>query len=366
MMTENKISKRIDEIRASVNVPYLEVICNKNGETVYKDIFGYDIPENTYLQMYSCSKPVTAFAAMLLVDEGKLSLDDDVAKYLPEINNAFIIDENNVRKNPKNKMKVRHLFTMTAGFTYDFNAAPIKELAAKDPKASLRDFIGAFVNSPISFEPGEKFQYSLCHDVLAAVVEVASGERFSEFVKKRIFDPLGMKDSFFDNKKVPFAKMYTLDAEDKIVPTGNENGLIFTENYESGGAGLVAAIEDFSKFSRMLAAKGLTPDGTRLISEEAFELMRSEQIGQMSIKNKFVCAQGKDYGYGLGVRVRMVDTPWGLPKGEFGWDGAAGSYIMADPANNISIVIGMHLMSWYRIFAGKHLEIVRALYENLL
>lgn len=364
MEIEQKLSKDIQNICSCAGIPYIDVLCSKEDKQVFRYTSGDNVTGKERLQMYSCSKPITALAAMILVEKGKLSLDDEVEKYLPEIEEAFLLSDSGEKISPKNKMKVRHLLTMTAGFTYDLKTRSVRQIIENNRKAKLRDFIKAFVASPLSFEPGERFQYSLCHDVLAAVIEVVSGLRFSAFIQKYIFDPLGMKYSFFDNRRQDFLQMYEANEDGKIFLTDHKNPLIPTVEYESGGAGLTSTVEDYAKFARMLANDGVAASGKRIISSDFLKIMTNEQIEKMSIKNHFACIQGDDYGYGFGLRVRKVSTGWGLPKGEFGWDGAAGSYLMVDPINKISIVIGMNVMNWPYVFQNKHLEIVRLIYEN--
>lgn len=141
--------------------------------------------------------------------------------------------------------------------------------------------------------------------------------------------------------------------------------MILSKNYESGGAGLISTVEDYAKFSRFLAQGGVNVMGERLLGESYIKLMASEQVGKIAVKNNFTCGQCDDYGYGFGVRVRKYPAKWGLPQGEYGWDGAAGSYQMIDPKNKISIVIGMNILGWSYLFTGEHLEIVRAIYDVL-
>ena len=110
---------------------------------------------------------------------------------------------------------------------------------------------------------------------------------------------------------------------------------------------------------------GKSPDGYQLLKPETIARMASEEISFRDVHKQFTCVQGTDYSYGLGVRVRMQDTPWGLQKGEYGWDGAAGSYLMVDPNKNISVVMGMHVCGWPTIFRNQHLAIVEQIYWEL-
>ena len=142
-------------------------------------------------KLYSCTKPMTCAAAMQLVEQGKIQLDDPVHKYLPEFKSAFLMEDGK-QVAPEKTMTVRHLFTMSAGFNYNRDTQPIRDVIAANPNAGTMEIINALVRSPLQFEPGEKFLYSMCHDVLAAVIEVASGVRFFEYMRQNIWEPLGL------------------------------------------------------------------------------------------------------------------------------------------------------------------------------
>ena len=119
-----ELSKSIDEIRNKAKIPYMEVICHKENDLVYRETFGENASGNIYFQMYSCSKPITVFAAMQLIDRGEMSLDDEVEKYLPEMKECFVPDSDGNKISTKTKMKIYHLFTMTAGFDYNVGKKP--------------------------------------------------------------------------------------------------------------------------------------------------------------------------------------------------------------------------------------------------
>ena len=359
-----KVKQKIEEIRKISGAPYLDVSFSKQGKEVFRCVLGDNATGQERLRMYSCSKPVTAVVAMRLIEEGKLSLDDEVEKYLPEIANCFILSETGERLSLQRKMTIRHLFTMTAGFTYNVNTQQIRDLAQQNPNATLKNMISAFVKSPLSFEPGERFQYSLCHDVLAAVLEVIENKRFSQIANEKVFQPLGMKDSTFENVSTGLIEQYMSTSDGNVSLMENVNELLPTLAYESGGAGLISTVDDYAKFARALAVGGVGENGVRIIGEQALATLSREQIGEVSANNQFTCVQGAEYGYGLGVRVRKTATAWGLSAGEYGWDGAAGSYLMIDPTTKNSVVMGMNVRNWPAVFKDKHLEIVRLLYEN--
>ena len=354
----------IEKIKDELGIPYIDVICCQE----YREVFRYASAEkNVKLRMFSCSKVITAVSALRLIERGELSLADRVCEYLPEVKNAFILNDKNEYVIVGEQMTVYHLFTMTAGFTYNLKTAPVLNLANKSKgKATLREFIAKFVETPLSFIPGERFQYSLCHDVLAAVVEVVTRKSFSQYIREEIFEPLGMKNSTFANNEHQLTELYLASESGEISKMENQNSLLPTNAYESGGAGLISTVDDYIHFANALSCEGIAENGYQVLKKETLKLFTEEQFKSISIEKGFSCVQGDDYGYGLGVRVRTAETEWGLAKGEFGWDGAAGSYVMIDPSRKIAIFIGMHIKKWPVMFSGKHLEIVERIYKEFL
>ncbi|MBP3705363.1 MAG: beta-lactamase family protein, partial [Clostridia bacterium] len=362
-------------LRAEKGVPGCDLKIMREHETLLRYKSGaadYDgtkpVSGDELYYMYSCSKVMTCTAAMQLVERGVIGLDDPVSRYLPAFEDAFLM-KNGVKVKPNRTMTVRHLFTMSAGFDYDRTKAPIQKLIAKDPHAGTQAVVNTFVQSPLCFEPGERFQYSLCHDVLAAMVEAASGMQFSEYLRKNIWEPLYMTRTGFhipESEKEKLAAQYACYEPGKIRPflTGNEYQL--TDNYESGGAGLISSVEDYSLFADALANGGVGASGAQIHKPETIDLMRKEQLSACTVDPTFECAAGPGYGYALGVRT-LIDRSQGQrsPLGEFGWDGAAGSYIMIDPENRLSIFFAMHVRSWPALIGCGHAPIRDLTYEAL-
>ena len=362
------LSQKIEKIRLESGVPYLDVSVYRRHENAFRYLSGEGVTGKELYYMYSCSKPVTVTAAMQLIERGLLSLDDAVEKYLPEIKDAFII-ENGERVTVGDKIKISHLFTMTAGFSYQLKNDAVEEmLKDKGESARLRDYIAPLVKSPLLFYPGARFEYSLCHDILAAVIETVSGVRFSRYVNENIFAPLKMTHSLFDNseREEDMAPLYMASGDGKVEKSNEKKILIPNKGYESGGAGLVSTVEDYARFADALASGGVSRDGVRILKEESVKAFTREYIANLFVDSGYTCWQGEDYGYGLGMRVRTKKTDYNLPVGEFGWDGAAGAFLLVDPVNEISVVIGMHVRGWPTVFKGKYLEIVKHIYEKLL
>ena len=358
-----------ENVLGKIQIPYIDVVAYKD----YEEVFRYgaskkgDYTGKEELLMFSCTKPLTVACAMKLIEDGKLSLEQKVEEILPAYKNVFTLNDNNEKIAPTVTMTVKHLLTMTAGLTYGKEYEEvITGLNIEKGKETL-EIVNAFAQVPLKSCPGEKFRYSYCHDVLGAVIEVVSGKKFSEFMKETIFDKLGMEKTYFSpraNENV--ADFYWNYEQDGIKPLVKVVPHIFCDGYESGGAGLVSTVEDYAKFALAMANGGLGANGVRILKEETVKDIYSPVLASISVNNGFTCVQGKDYGYGLGVRTRIRETEWGLPKGEFGWDGAAGSYLMVDPVNKVTVVVGMHIRNWTPIFSGEHLKIVELIYKHIL
>lgn len=363
-----------DVICGEHGLPGCDLTVMRNHETLYRHTCGYSdreakIPTDpkALYYMYSCTKPMTVTAAMRLVEDGRLGLDDPVSRYLPEYANLTVQDGDTLRPAAR-AMTVRHLFTMTGGLTYTLYTPDVEELRQKSGNlASTREIVSLFATRPLSFDPGERYQYSLCHDVLAAVIAEAAGMPFADYMQKMIFDPLGMENSFFfENEEIRtrIAPQYRA-VDGKAVPTEKKNVYHITARYESGGAGLISSLEDYIKFADTLASGGKTADGYHLLSKESVDLLRTEQLTKFTKDSTFSCGAGEGYGYALGVRTRTsLDTGRGS-LGEFGWDGAAGSYVLIDPKEKLSVFFASHLLNWPNMIWGDNAALRDLTYEAL-
>lgn len=355
----------MDELVADPLRPSVDVSVYRDHELLYRYFTGVMDIENggelggdEYYFIYSMTKMITCCCALQLLEKGKYQLDDPVSKYLPEyakmkittdelnIENAKKIAsgqsvgeevDNSFDGYAKTPITIRHLFTMTAGLDYSIYSPEIQNAIAEG-KTSTRELVCAMAQKTLGFEPGTRFRYSLCHDVLGALVEVWSGEKFGDYMRKNILEPLGMKNTFFGLPK-DIAKMPSLYSN------FNENFkketlrcvYTLTDEYESGGAGLTSTTEDYALFLDAVACGGVGKTGDRILSEETVKLWGSNQLSGMAAEDFDNMRRG--YGYGLGVRVHIDPTRSGTtsPIGEFGWDGAAGAFAMVDPHNRISL-----------------------------
>lgn len=314
------------------------------------------------INIYSCSKVATVTAALQLYEKGYFLLDNPLYDFIPEFKEMYLKNG----EKAKNPITLRHLFTMAAGFTYDTNTKAFdKARELTNGKMDTLTVIKCIAEEPLSFEPGERWQYSLCHDVLAGVVEVVSGKKFSNYVTENIFLPLDMKDSFYHNEKVldRMAEQYEFVNSDetdlvklqsqgvgkndgKCVNKDKSNWLIFGNEYDSGGAGITTSYSDYSKFASALANSGLGQTGERILSKGTVELLKTNQLNDVQQKD-FNWGQLKGYGYGLGVRT-MVDRAMSGSNGsigEFGWGGAAGATVLVDTERNVSLFYAHHMLN---------------------
>ena len=338
--------KKVDELLdklIELGVPgYTCIIC-KDGKRVYERTDGYsDLASSTPMKgdevyyMYSCSKMITCTAALMLMERGLFSLDDPVSKYMPELGSLTVQDGDTVRP-AKTVMTVADLFTMTTGFGYNTVSDEMmnfrKDTDGKCPTALFTKYLSRI---PLAFDPGEKFLYSFSHDVLAAFVEKVSGVRFSRFVEENIFKPCGMKNSTFDPMNPLRGRVctqYRRNAETLVIAPDEINVYMLGSEYESGGAGCISTCDDFSAFLEALRTyKLLTPETIRLMTVDRV----SDRRGGLWLD---------DYGYGLGVRCPRADRDRSDGVFDFGWGGAAGSYLAIDIDNGISLTYTQHVLN---------------------
>ena len=197
------------------------------------------------------------------------------------------------------------------------------------------------------FHPGKHFEYSLSHDVAAAIIEVVSGMSFGEYLKKNIWAPLHMERTFFakpTNRLEKLADQYYCEG-DTIVKIETDCIYQLSENYESGGAGLISCTEDFAVFADMIACGGITKDGVRIIKPGTIERMKENLLGKEAMRDIAEKMGRKGYGYGCGVQVLLNPERINAKAkvGIFGWDGAAGSCIMMDTDTKTSLVYVQHV-----------------------
>lgn len=347
----------------------------KDGKEVFRYQAGYNDLEtgekltgNELFNMYSCSKVAAAVSGMQLLEKGEFLLDEPLCEFIPEFKDVTVKDADGNIKKAENYITIRHLFTMTAGFNYLMNDNLInkaKELGGG--KETTLSFAKALAYQPLDFEPGARWQYSLCHDVLGAVVEVISGKRLSEYMRENIFEPLGMNNTSFritdeNYSRVAQQYSYEVPGETDIVrlqmSDARQKGSVVKihkynkfemfrgDGMESAGGGIISNPDDYVKLMAALANNGTGVNGERILSPRAVGLMKTNQLSEEMLKS-FTWPDLKGYGYGLGVRTLMDKAKNGTlgSVGEFGWSGAAGSTALADTDLNLAMVFSQHILN---------------------
>jgi len=324
-----------------MGVPGYDAMLCHRGVCIWRQQGGYadlekgvPVRGNERYNLYSCSKPVTVTAAMLLWEKGLFGLDDPLSTYLPEFAEMTVKTAQGVSQ-AKTPITLRHLFTMQAGFDYDVHT-PALERARRDTDGlcPTRKTIGYLAQQPLAFEPGTQYGYSLCHDVLAAVIEAITGERYEDYVRRVIFEPLGMQRSSFlipAHEREALAVQYCYDEKlGRAVDCGRGNQYIMGPQYASGGAGLVSTVEDYMRFLEALRTDAL-------LRPDTLRLMTTDQLSESSRRTYGFAAH---HGYGLGLRCPYGD----LKATDFGWDGAAGAFAMVDRTRDLSLIYVQHLL----------------------
>lgn len=372
---KNYMDRMIDEY----GVPGLDCSVYKNHEEVFRYYAGLSDMENNkkmngnelYI-IFSMSKMITCTCALQLFEQGRFILDDPISKYLPEFEKMKISDEFKSDKNSalvstgnvigtsdeeadngyaKNPITIKDLFTMCGGLDYNLNSEAIKK-AKSEGKTSTRELVSAIAETTIGFEPGTHYRYSLCHDVLGALIEVLSGKKLGDYMYENLFEPLGMNDTFFgipkDSERLSrMMARYTLDENKKIKRLPLECPYNLSDEYQSGGAGLTSSTHDYAVFLDALANGGVGYNGRRILSSSTVELMGTNHL-KGGAYDDFDRLYRHGYGYGLGARVHTDKARSGSlsPLGEFGWDGAAGAFSMVDPKNNLSLTYFQERHAW--------------------
>ena len=325
-------------------IPLLDCIVYHKGNCVFRYISGHSdeagrkpADGTERYNIYSCSKIITAAAVLQLVENDTIRLDDPVYEYLPEFRHMKkSVDEK--LEDVKTTMTIRHLFTMTAGLTYNIRSENIRRgIEETHGVMQTREAMKYLACDPLVFEPGSSWKYSLCLDVLAAVAEVASGKRFGLYVKENVFDRVGMKRSSFllpDEELHEIAAQYCYDAQNgKYVPCGPG---VYEEKlgseYESGGSGCISTVEDCIAVLEALRC------GETILRRDTIARMTCPQISREAEKACHILVPS-NYSYGLGVRCPRPDGA----AGDYGWGGSSGAYLAVFPEAEISFFYAQHV-----------------------
>jgi CubicO group peptidase (beta-lactamase class C family) len=341
---DNHFHRLVDEGKIAGVVTWVA----RRGQVVHEDAYGMadleakrPMTKDSWFYVYSMTKPITSVALLMLYEEGHFQLRDPIARYLPELANLKLYDRDGfggrmVLKDPARQPTIQDVFRHTAGFLYGpaGNRSIDKAYGEADVMGStLAELTQRLGKLPLAYEPGTQWVYSVSHDVQARLVEVLSGMPFDQFVRQRIFEPLGMKNAVFgrpDALKDQFAVIYNVNPEGKLAPSGALDAP-GSATRVLGGFSVSTTAADYGRFAQMLVNSGEL-DGVRILSRKTIDLMDSNHLPAGVLRGAAGGGTAFGEGYGLGVRVVIDPAMAGnlTSKGTFGWSGAAGTHFFVD------------------------------------
>ena len=324
--------------------------------------------KDAVFRLASMSKPVTAVAVLMLFEEGKIRLNDPLSKFIPEFKSPKVAIANwegspatagnragdeqlAVRFVPANReITIRDLLSHTSGLLSRGPGEAAAKLAPRKPTETLADYIPRLASAPLDFQPGTRWSYSPAAgiDVLGRVVEVVSGQTFDRFLKQRLFDPLGMKDTGFTLTDGRTSRLVSLNrrSANGLEKAPNDSARVDTV-YFSGAGGLVSTAEDYLQFAQMLVSGGQL-NGKRFLSPKTVELMGTNHVGELYAAGcahqtlgpcDFYDQRGMGFGLGVDVVRDPVAAGIGVSPGSFGWAGAFGTRMWVDPKEQMVTIL---------------------------
>ena len=366
-MLNNTIINQIKEtLRTNIDGNYIagaNMMIIKEG----KEIFYYEdgladreaslpIKRDSIFRLYSMSKPVTAAAVMILLERGKIDLYEPVSKYLSGFKNQMV-DEGGSLVPAEREVIIKDLLSMTSGLVYGGNnragqdtEALFKEIDRRllgDSPMGTIEAMNKLGKCALAYQPGASWQYGTSADVLGAIVEVVSSMRFGEFLKKELFEPLGMRDTGFwlpEEKRGRLVKTYEDNGKGDLARyTGNHLGIVHHMDrnpaFESGGAGLVSTIDDYAKFTKLLMNEG-SLDGVQILRPKTVKYMTSGTLNAVQQKGFDQWLTLCGHSYGNLMRVMTDTSKAGVlgSLGEYGWDGWLGPYFCNCPKDDLTFL----------------------------
>jgi CubicO group peptidase (beta-lactamase class C family) len=364
---QDKLAKVGEFFRNEVTtgtIPGAILLIQQHGKPVYRESFGVQdvvskapITDLTIFRLFSMTKPITSVAAMALVDEGKLKLEDIVANYIPSFANVKVGVERKADDGtrtlelvpPNRPPTILDLMRHTSGITYGFygNSLVHEAYAAANLYGGdfdLAEFVERIAKLPLHDQPGSLWQYGHSTDVLARIMEIVSLKTLLEVEKEKLFDPLGMKDTAFfvtdPEKQKLLAQPMPNDSNFRI---GRETDPTVLKKWQSASGGMVSTMSDYARFAQMLLDGGKF-EGRTILSPRAFELMTTDQIGPGSgVGRDYFYFPGDGFGFGLGFGVRTdpgnAKPPPPGSLGELKWDGASGCYFVIDRKQDMFFIL---------------------------
>lgn len=313
------------------------------------------LERDSLLAIYSLTKPVIAVMTLMLWEEGRFTLDDPVAKYLPEFRDMKVATGGTPgapQLETARPITIRHLLTHTSGFSYDWNATPAVQPSYQKADlfrfATMPEFARALAAIPLNHQPGDAFLYGANFDVLGYLVETLTKQPLEIVLQQRIFGPLNMPDTFFrvpPEKRSRLAVIHRRDAAGALVPEKADPVIaraLGGDAFPNGSGGLVSTADDYARFAQMLLNRGEL-GGVRLLAPKTVALMTSDHLRQIKTPTTFMGAAGT-YGFGVGIWGAGSGSDSPGSAGRFGWTGYATTYCNVDPVEGtVALVFAQHV-----------------------
>jgi CubicO group peptidase (beta-lactamase class C family) len=353
-------------------LPCAQVQVLRAGSLVYETVIGRRdverdaaLTRDTVYRIYSMTKPITSLVFMMLVEEGKVALDDPVSRFIPEWKNLGVYSAGTgpwVTTPCARPMQMVDLLRHTSGLTYGFQMRSNVDAAYRSLKVADRDrsldtarFVDELSRLPLEFSPGDAWNYSVSTDVLGVLIERITGKPFAQVLQERVFDPLGMKDTRFvvgEDQKARFAACYLPTAQGgmSLLDDPQTSPYLSTPVFFSGGGGLVSTADDYMRFCRMLLAGGQL-DGQTYVSPSTLRLMTANHLPggkDLTALSRSLFSESTNAGVGFGLGFAVVFDPVRalMPSspGEYYWGGAASTAFWVDPVEDIAVVFMTQLL----------------------
>ena len=360
-MAFEKVTEYLDHLVADEGVPGCDLAIWIDHRPVYRHFAGERAPDRPMdgtesYWLYSATKVITMTVAMQLIERGVLRLSDPVADYLPAYAHLTVRDGDALRP-ARTIMTIEHLMAMQGGLDYELNPEAQEVIARRGQAVTLPQIAEALASKPLHFDPGQGFRYSFCHDVLGAVMEVATGARLGELARRQVFEPLGISTLTFHPSQAEasrLAALYTLESGELRRVIRRKDAMFDLPNVDSGGGGLMGDVGGYIVLADALANGGVGANGARILSSASIDDMRRNRQSGPSMTDFLRVRHKRGYGYGLGVRTLIDPSVSKSPIGEFGWDGAAGAWVMMDPDHHLSAFYAQHVLNDNRAFYDHH------------
>jgi CubicO group peptidase (beta-lactamase class C family) len=322
--------------------------------------------EDAIFRIYSMTKPIVSVAAMMLVEEGRLCINNPLANYIPAFAKAKVGVQRDGRLDLtplKRPITIQDLMRHTSGLTYGFTGvSPVQKLTREADVVSqartLAENVEKMASLPLMHQPGEAWEYSVSTDVLGRILEIVEGARLGEVLRERIFDPLGMKDTAFfvpESKTERCAEPFSTE----IMTAAGIDAKILTEppRFEAGGGGLYSTLGDYTRFAAMLNGGGVL-DGVRILGPRTLAFMASDHLDAEVDRNHYLLWPGHGFGLGFAVRIEPGLAPTAGSIGEYFWGGMMGTTFWVSPRDSLFAIL--------MVQTPEYREYFRVLFRNLV